>query len=53
VAGGGRAHAGAEAPMELEFHEPAPGPPVPEPAAPPPAKDPMSIQKLLKRFGIK
>jgi serine/threonine protein kinase len=49
----GRAHAGADLPMELEFHEPSAEARVPEPAATPPAKDPMSIQKLLKRFGIK
>jgi serine/threonine protein kinase len=44
--------AGSDPPMELEFHEPAPAPPAAEAAAPP-ARDPMSIQKLLKRFGIK
>jgi serine/threonine protein kinase len=30
-----------------------PAPPEPEPEAKTPARDPMSIQKLLKRFGIK
>ena len=55
VSGGGAgAHgAGPDSKVEMEFHEPAPEPAVAEPVAPPPAKDPMSIQKLLKRFGIK
>jgi hypothetical protein len=36
---------------ELQDHAPEPPPVEPPPA--PPTKDPMSIQKLLKRFGIK
>ena len=36
---------------ELQDH--APEPPLVEPPPAPPTKDPMSIQKLLKRFGIK
>ncbi len=36
---------------ELQDH--APEPPLAEPPPAPPTKDPMSIQKLLKRFGIK
>jgi serine/threonine protein kinase len=40
--------------LEVELHEPAPQSP-PAESAPPHerGKDPMSIQKLLKRFGIK
>jgi serine/threonine protein kinase len=43
---------GPESGLEMELPEPPPGP-APEAPAPAPAKDPMSIQKLLKRFGIK
>jgi serine/threonine protein kinase len=44
--------------VHVEFDEGSPGEhaPAPEPAAPAaaaPVRDPMSIQKLLKRFGIK
>jgi hypothetical protein len=58
-------HPGAPAEEHVEFDsvlpdaepaapEEAPPAPVEEPpAAAPPARDPMSIQKLLKRFGIK
>jgi serine/threonine protein kinase len=51
--GAGEHSTGPGAGLEMESHEPASGPAPPE--APPPAraKDPMSIQKLLKRFGIK
>jgi serine/threonine protein kinase len=44
------ADAGARIEM-LQEHVPEPPPAEPPPA--PPTKDPMSIQKLLKRFGIK
>jgi len=48
----GDAHARAGSGIdELQEHVPEPPPAEPPPA--PPAKDPMSIQKLLKRFGIK
>jgi serine/threonine protein kinase len=47
-----REHAGSEPGLEMEFQEP-PAEAAPQPPAPAPAKDPMSIQKLLKRFGIK
>jgi serine/threonine protein kinase len=48
----GDAHAQASSGIdELQEHVPEP-PPVEAPPAPP-TKDPMSIQKLLKRFGIK
>jgi serine/threonine protein kinase len=49
--GEGEHEAGASEIEELQ--ESAPEPPPPEPPPPPPPKDPMSIQKLLKRFGIK
>jgi serine/threonine protein kinase len=40
--------------VHLEFEEGPAGEPDPAPPPPPPAtRDPMSIQKLLKRFGIK
>jgi serine/threonine protein kinase len=45
-------HAAGAAEIEELQESPAPPPP-PEPPPPAPAKDPMSIQKLLKRFGIK
>jgi hypothetical protein len=48
----GDAHAQASLRIdELQEHVPEPPPVEPPPA--PPTKDPMSIQKLLKRFGIK
>jgi len=48
----GDAHAQASSRIdELQEHVPEPPPAEPPPA--PPTKDPMSIQKLLKRFGIK
>jgi serine/threonine protein kinase len=48
--GDAHAHAGSGI-DELQEHVPEPPPVEPPPA--PPTKDPMSIQKLLKRFGIK
>jgi serine/threonine protein kinase len=52
VAPEGDAHARAGSGIdELQEHVPEPPPAEPPPA--PPTKDPMSIQKLLKRFGIK
>jgi hypothetical protein len=51
VAAEGDAHAAASGIDMLQEHVPEPPPAEPPPA--PPTKDPMSIQKLLKRFGIK
>ena len=50
--GAGGARSGSEG-LDIEPAERASGPPVAEAPPPPPVKDPMSIQKLLKRFGIK
>ncbi|HYU40801.1 MAG TPA: protein kinase [Vicinamibacteria bacterium] len=51
-ADGEGAHGGG--PAEIEELQESPAEPPPAEAPPPaPAKDPMSIQKLLKRFGIK
>jgi len=50
IAGLGSPAEGVEGLPDLR---PEPTGPLPAPAAAPPAKDPMSIQKLLKRFGIK
>jgi serine/threonine protein kinase len=46
------AHARAGSGID-ELQEHVPEPPAAEPPPAPPTKDPMSIQKLLKRFGIK
>ena len=55
---GGPVSADWSADRPSSVHDPVPGFEAPPPAPPPgkeagPAKDPMSIQKLLKRFGIK
>jgi serine/threonine protein kinase len=54
TADGAREHrTGSESALDMEFPEPPAERAPADPPAPPPAKDPMSIQKLLKRFGIK
>ncbi|HUG54014.1 MAG TPA: protein kinase [Vicinamibacteria bacterium] len=46
-------HTGSGARLEMDVPESTTGPTAPGDPAATPVKDPMSIQKLLKRFGIK